>query len=516
MNNFFVPDLTKLYKDCRILLKGRLALKKIFQRFKISEWLIFIQIFVTSISLFFIKANSVVIDFISLMWNILNSFAIIIAFMFESRKNIKYHEVTSSFIFDELGESFASFMDFLMSDKYINNVVQESKMFREKIVDISRNGSYDVKRKISRALSQLYEIDKGMAFDVINILRNDLYKGATDIRRRTIEAVLIIIQKEPQNARKIYKKIEYLLSYLQYDDPYTIVACIETLYYSYRYIMITEKEKQHVFEIFETLKKDVANVENLNMGITPGFSEQMELIWKGLSALSDTTNVNNQSYLQAKEMIESILNGNAKFAKLAIVKNLFFTCPNYPICLTNNKCTAYSTSYMMDKIEGFLMDGNQDDIYLKMPTVRYFDCVCKNIKHSESGNTAKKIIFEYFTNENLLINKTAFDKFSKVLDIDRDFAKELLNALLQKLIYQADDESLLIHEKIMSLSDEKKLYFEVVKGRTKYKCVNNSLFEKNSRSSDEEINFIDELIASHHERIEFIGKIKSIKKEKKL
>ena len=53
--------------------------------------------------------------------------------------------------------------------------IDEHNLLEAKLVEFAREGDYDTKRKISRALPYLYEVDKSMTVELIEILREDLY-----------------------------------------------------------------------------------------------------------------------------------------------------------------------------------------------------------------------------------------------------------------------------------------------------------------------------------------------------
>ncbi len=492
-------------------------MKKYFKRLKLSQYLLMCQIITTSITLVLKIIKSPIVDYIGLSWNILNGIAVLIAFMYENAQNVKYYEITGQFIFNKLGGNFSEFMDFLMSDEYKKTPFEEQRIFQSKLIDISKNDTYDTRRKISRALPYLYNIDKKMTVNIIKVLRDDIYKETTDIRRRTLEAILTIIQKGEtiREKKRRAKRFESFVKYYQYDDSYTIVACIEDLFYLYENVAKTDKDKKAIYNRFELLKKNVNKAQCSQIGkIEEDFLGQMDEVWKVLKALIDIKNVTNENYKQSKDYIDSVLQSNAKYSKLTVVKNLFYTCQNYPKCLNDKKCSVNSTVYMLNKIHDFLTHALNSDIYLAMPTVRYFDCVCNNLGQSGAKDTARKIIREYFSSDNMLINQTAFDKFAKLISADKDFSKEAIGDLLVSMNENIIKEAELIKTKIDNLDSTKKQFYTITSGRLKFKLANNDTYKLTTfREEDAELKDIDEMIHNHYERLKFIGKIKSLKEE---
>lgn len=491
-------------------------MKKYFKRFKLSQYLLMCQILTTSITLILKIIDSPIVDYIGLSWSILNGLAVLVAYIYENAQNVKYYEITGQFIFNKLGGNFSEFMDFLMSDEYKKTSFNEQQIFQKKLVDIAKNDTYDTRRKISRALPYLYKIDKKMTESIIKILREDIYKDSTDIRRRTLEAILTIVQKGDslRDKRKRAKSFETYIKYFQYDDSYTVVSCIEDLFYQYNVLAKNEKEKKAIFDKFILLKRNVEKAVCADIGrIEKDFPEQMDSVWEVLKALVNIKNVTNTDYKKSKEYIDYVLEAGAKYPKLTVVKNLFYTCQNYPKCLNDNKCSVNSTVYMLNKIHDFLTHPMMD-IYLAMPTVRYFDCVCNNFEQSGAKYIAKKIIREYFSNDNMLINQTAFDKFAKLISTDNDFAKEAIEDLLLAMNENVAKETKEIKDKIDQLEPTKKQFYTVNTGRLKFKFANNNTYKQTKfREEDAEIKDIDEMIHNHYERLKFIGRIKKIKED---
>ncbi len=496
-------------------------IKDFFKRFKLSEWLILTQLLLSSATLLLTTfLGETIIDIIGLAGNIINGIAILVVFSIENSRNVKYYELTGQFIFNKLGESFSSFMDFLMSEEYKKMPFDEHNVFHDKLLELAETDNYDIKRKISRALPYLYEIDKAMTCELVEILRNDMHNDRTDIRRRTLEAMVTIIQKQVSKRKRyaLAKKFFKHFRYHEGDDSYTIVACIENFYFVYDFVFTTADDKQECLDAFAELKEAVNRAFLAQVGvIEESLCADMDNIWESLVALSALGDINRNYYLEKRKFIDNVIVNGAKFSKLAVVKNLYYTCSSFPECLHNQRCVASNSKYMMDKINRFLTNALDQDVFLAMPTVRYFDCVCNNICKGEARTVARAIIREYFSSEELIITQTAFDKFAKLLANDRDFAKEILAELLKEESNQVDTDSKQIKDKIDALPDDKKQYFSVETGRIKFKTAMDDTHRKrNSRSANDEIKEIDTLIKHYNERVRFIGKIKKFKEDHNL
>lgn len=496
-------------------------MKNLIKRFKLSEWLLISQVILSIATLFLTTyLGDTIIDLVGLIGNIINGVALMLVFFFENSRNVKYYELTGQFIFNKLNDSFSSFMDFLMSDEYKKRPFNEHNVLHDKLIEMAQSNDYDAKRKISRALPYLFDLDKKMTMEIVSILRKDVYKGRTDIRRRTIEALITILQKQAKHKKqkKLASKFLKHFTYCDLDDSYTLVACIEGCYFLFDYVFDNLKDKNKCKDVFNSLKADAYRAFIAGWGyVEECIVSDMDNIWNVLSALSGLQNIRIENYIQNKNFIENILVSGQKFSKLVVVKNLYYTCEGFPECLSGQSCTVNTSKYMLDKINSFLTNAIDKDIFLAMPTVRYFDCVCNNICNCGARETAKSIMREYFLSDELLITQTAFDKFAKLLNEDKDFAKEILTDLLKEEQEILHNQSNNIVNIISQLPETKKSYFSIVQSRLKFKSsLENSHSARSLANSDEQIKEVNDLINNYNERVKFIGKIKKFKEDHKL
>lgn len=495
-------------------------MKKILKRFKLSEWLILSQILLSVGTLILTTVlGDGIIDLVGLIGNILNGIVLIVVFFFENTKSIRSHELMGQFIFNQVGENFSAFMDFLMSDAYDKSSLDERNILHSKLTEMAAGDDYEIKRKLSRAVPYIFDIDKGMAMDIMEILRKDIFNDRTDIRRRTLEAAITIIQRQSslKKQKRYAKRFFDLFAYRKYDDTYTIVACIECYFFVYEFVADNLLKKQ-CLDAFEELKENAIQAHKLKIGwIEDSILDDMDHIWQVLAALSAIQDIHRADYAESKRLIDETLASGAKFSKLSVVKNLYYTCEGFPECLSGNTCTVASSKYMMNKIHGFLTEAMDNDVFLRMPTVRYFDCVCNNVCKSEAKRVAREIIREYFSSDQLLISQTAFDKFAMLLKKDADFAKEVLAGLITMENEYSAAQSEEIRQKIARLPEEERRCFAVEPSRTKLKNTaeyDRRLYAKEPVS--DAAKEIHTLIDNYNKRVRFIGKIKKFKEDHQL
>lgn len=495
-------------------------MKKILKRFKLSEWLILSQILLSGGTLLLTAfMGDGIIDLVGLIGNMINGIVLIVVFFFENTKSVRSHELMGQFIFNQVGENFSAFMDFVMSDAYDKSSPDERNILHSKLIEMAAGEDYEIKRKLSRAIPYIFDIDKGMATDIIEILRRDIYNDRTDIRRRTLEAVLTIIQRQPtlKKQRRYAKKFFDLFAYRKYDDAYTIVACIECYFSIYEFVA-DKKDKAQCLAAFEELKQNATRAHGLKIGyIDDSIVGDMDHIWQVLVALSSLQDIRRTDYAESKRLIDETLATGAKFSKLSVVKNLYYSCEGFPECLCGHKCTVASSKYMMNKIHGFLTEAMDNDVFLVMPTVRYFDCVCNNVCKSEAKSVAREIIRGYFSSDQLLIAQTAFDKFAKLVKEDTAFAKEVLADLIAMENEHSAAQSEEILQKIAQLPEGEQACFAVESSRTKLKSTAEYEHRISAKESlSDAAKEVHALIDSYNKRIRFMGKIKKFKEDHQL
>ncbi len=494
-------------------------MKKFFKHFGLSQYLLLAQVLLTvaTIALKGTTDGTDIVEYVSMGWSLVNGVVTLVVIMLENRQNLKYYEVTSQFIFHKLSNNFDEFMDFLMSDEYKKTTETEQKLFHDGMLETVVRGDYETRRKISRALPYLYDIDRGLTLRIAQRLREDIMGGKTDIRRRTVEAVLTIIQKaeEPNDARRRARRFLDFLHYHEDDDVYTVVALVESIFYISRFLGEKEPWREEAHRLLESLKANVEQVRETDE--TQLSSAEIDEIFATLSSLADISSGTVASVKAAKQAIERTLREGSRYAKLAVVKNMYYTCKGYPECLRTRSCSASCGTYMMEKVHSFLTSAIDSDVFLAMPTVRYFDCVCYNLHKHDVGRIAKKIMYEYFTSDNLLIMQTAFDKIAMLISDDRGFASHVVSELLSRLEETARAESLSIVEAVSALPADAQVYYRVTEGRKRVKRQGTASYhDVKLREEREELAAIDRQIDQHAKTLSFIGKIKRLKEDSNL
>lgn len=410
-------------------------------------------------------------------------------------KKITLYEQTLNYIFNEVETSFDSFVDYIMSKR---ENVHTNKAFEDEIIKKARYGSRETKRKLARSLHFFNMMDKELTKEIIRILREDIIdKTNTDIRRRTVESLLSIIQMQ-DSFKKRRRYARYFLNYFNYyfkDEIYTGIACIEALFYCYKYVFSKNSLKQKVKKRYEKLVIDYS-IQNNN----PEESMSLKKVWDILETMSDVSHSSEKlTYIEDRS-----INGT-DIEKLVIVKNLFYLCPNFPNCITDECVNSPYWTIIASMLRRYMQDDNR---YLSMPTVRYFDCLCRLLKYEDCREEALVIIRHYFNTDNIIILRTVFDKILLLKDYAGKYADNILNELVNNL-NTILEESINNIKRAMDKYPRAYKFFELYDGRKKVRKINVCSDDDFELANDENLANICNRIKKHTDYLKFMGYVKS-------
>lgn len=496
---------------------------KTLKRLRLTHILLIIEILTGSITLILKALGVAFADEIGPLWNILNSLLLLLAYLSESRKNERYYELAGHFIFGKLGENFSSFLDFMISEDYKNDTVSERLYFKEKLKNISQNGEYEQRRKLARALPNFYSVDKENASKILETFRNESMTDISDdLRRRSLEAILLLIQKAPdkKEQRRRYRRFKKHIKYVQGDDAYVIVALIELLFFVQKEV-VKESQKKKIDAMFIELKKDVAKAINDKTKDVP--ANMCEEISNGIKVLELLRRVGETNGAREEECVSEIKKLLAEagfYTELIYIKNLCYTCSGYPECLKCDKCPVnYTPKYLLDASFAGLMRPIEkpDDVFLVMPASRYFECACNNLSSKTFRKKAQTILTGYYTSPILLIIRSSFDKLSKLYKKDPAFAAEVTKDMTESLTIKLKENSKVLDEMLAALPCEKRDYYTVTSGRKKYHEKENLNFEqKMDKAADKGCHEVEKAIDRQNDLLSFIGEVKSMTSGKKI
>lgn len=401
-------------------------------------------------------ANNVMFLLVPLFLTLLGELLVTVDLFSGEFNNARYYEQINKFSFGKLNSDTGEFLDFLISDGIKKETVKERETVRKILEKITGpEGTYEDRRKLVRAIPNLYKIDKNEAIKLLKQLRylsgNPMNK---DIRRRSIDSALILVE-QGEKLGKYYRyarvrKILYPADGNK-DDLFCAVSLAEALMYM-RESFFWGRSK-HIENRIKELEKYISN-NNASYCKASSKDTTVE-IDEAYDLLKKIKTLSGEERTAAENELNKMLSKKDYATTLFIIRNLRITCPGYPSCVGLGKCGEDPQSlFLINKVYELLGKKNVEDeqIDLIRPVVRHFDCVLNNM----SGPADKKVLAEktmkrFFSNRDYLINRTAFDKFGLLVDRQPDFVSAKMHSILDS-----------VNKKILAKYDEQDALFKTM------------------------------------------------------
>jgi hypothetical protein len=335
--------------------------------------------------------------------------------------------INGSFIDDFLGELIGSNLN-----KKKNDPIE---IFFDSLLFICNGKNPELRRRIAEALPALFQIDTENSKRVIEILRFDWdNKWKSDIRRRTIEALPLIIKKEKEFVKENILKIDVN------DEIYTLIAIIEVVY-----IWRSTYNKKEAGNIFQKLVQKIEIVQSDNhYNISQLEIQPKELLTSGYELLNIIGNNTKKSI----DIIDEIINEDSNFyLQVFIARNILRLCDYYPTCQT--KCCCKGSPHIVLKYIQYFLQVDKHR-YLRRPMAKenMIDCLINMLKRKDFYDIVKSIIWKIIKDKDIMVRRPAFDKISKIFEVDYEFG----NSLVTYIIKHESDTSLLERAKNINVS----------------------------------------------------------------
>lgn len=376
--------------------------------------------------------------------------------------NERYYEQVGKFMFDKLSNNIGEFTDFLIAEGIEKEAVKEREKINKIFNEIAGNhGSYEEKRKLVRALPYLYDIDKREAVYLLKTLR---YEECTsqfkDIRRRAVDSALMIVERGGRLGKYLrYARVrKYLyISGDSRDDIHCAISLAEAL--MYMKVSFFWGKSGHIERRIKALEDYISeNSEkyNTDKNCTVEIDEAFEI-------LNGIRNATDEKRKEEKAKLTDLLSKKDYATILYIVRNLCITCPGYPDCVESGECGRNARpDYILDRIYNWLGPNAFDKrVDLVRPLVKHFNCAYNNLDSTpEREPLAKMAMKRFFSNYDYLINRTAFDKFGLILELnDREYVKKVINSAIKSTDAKIEKIQKSQNELFKTMDSEQKLFF---------------------------------------------------------
>ena len=293
----------------------------------------------------------------------------------------------------------------MIAGKFKLLTIEPTDALMDALEAICEGDDWEMRRRVSEALPVLLELNLERTEKLFTILRGDWdYRWRSDIRRRVIEATPCLWQYNPTLVKELLRPKDS-------DEIFTTLANVEMIA-----TKVIDNNKEEGEKIFKEL---------CDFAISQYKKEEMVAI-KILFKLLHKNKGNPSAMVST--MI-TLSKSNNIFIKICVARNL----------------PQISKTHMDDML--ILMQAfvsKSEHKYVRRPIAKEesIACIIRAIHSKKYSERGKEIFWSLIKDEDEIIRITAFDKADELIEIDKEFGKNIVEYILtnekeEKLIRRA-------------------------------------------------------------------------------
>ena len=306
--------------------------------------------------------------------------------------------------------NFDELIGIFIARKWNNYEILSSNEFIECIMEFSSISNYEFKRQIAEILPILFHLHLNGAKSIIRTLRRDFddIEWKSDIRRRVIEALDVILEKEPVFIKEQIQIIEG-------DEIFTLIAIVELLNSWRKKVSRSEAEK-----MFKDFLADMKKLKYSNVDMST-----LKDFWN----LLDIINLNIGKGL---EKVELMCYNNNNNLRICIARNLHFFYDEYP-------------DKTLELMRYFLGDDQDKNVRRPIAKENSLKFLLSILPLEKYRDKVIELIWDLIKDNDSIIRITCFDYIEKILQIYEDLGIQIIRHII-------------LHEKNQTLLERAKLW----------------------------------------------------------
>ncbi len=306
--------------------------------------------------------------------------------------------------------NFDELIGIFIARKWDNYEIVNSNEFSECIMEFCLNSDYEFKRQVAEILPILFDLHLNGAKSIARELRRDFDddEWKSDIRRRVIEALDVILDKEPAFIKEQIQIIEG-------DEIFTLIAIVELLNSWRNRINKIEAEK-----LFKKFVADMKKYKYYNEDIST-----LKDFWK----LLDTINSDIEKGLKK---VELVCNSDKINMRICLSRNLHFFYDAYP-------------DKTLELMRYFLEDDQDKNVRRPIAIEKSFKFLLSILPLEKYRDIVIELIWDLIKDNDSIIRITSFDYIEKILQINEDLGIQIIRHII-------------LHEKNQTLLERAKLW----------------------------------------------------------
>lgn len=261
---------------------------------------------------------------------------------------------------------------------------------------LSKQSDYEMRRRVAEALPALYKIDLENGKELFEIIRIDWDKNwKSDNRRRAIESLCYLIENDKEFVKNN-------LHIIDGDEIFTIIALVEIL------------DKFGEKTSWEGIENRFHELENelVERKYSLDEIESISELWNILDSIRYNPN-------QAIKKFEDLKDSSNIYVQICIARNLNQLCKRFPERILN--LMGY-----------FIHKDKHKNVRRPIAKENSIECLIHLLQDRRISGKAKEIIWELVSDDDDIIRLATFDKIEKILDVDNEFGKIILQHIVER------------------------------------------------------------------------------------
>ena len=261
---------------------------------------------------------------------------------------------------------------------------------------LSKQSDYEMRRRVAEALPALYQIDLENGKELFKIIRMDWDDNwKSDNRRRAIESLCYLIENDK-------KFVKNNLHIIDGDEIFTIISLVEIL------------DKYGEKTSWEGIENRVHEIENelVERKYSSDEIESISELWNILDSIRYNPN-------QAIKKFEDLKDSSNIYVQICIARNL-------------NRLGKRFPERILNLMGYFIHKDKHKNVRRPIAKENSIECLIHLLQDRKTSGKAKKIIWELVSDDDDIIRLATFDKVEKILEVDHEFGKRILEHIVER------------------------------------------------------------------------------------
>ncbi len=333
---------------------------------------------------------------VQVVFGLLLAFLPLYFYLIKKKDQTMLISFTSKYLLEKGEAKIDELLGILIAGKWEKLKIDPIEEFFNCLKRICEKSDFEMRRRIAEALPALFKIDIERSKEIVKILRKDWdEKWKSDNRRRIVESLFYIIKKDKDFVRENLQIVDG-------DEIFTIIAIVEILD-----VWREKINKKEAENLFENLIEEIKERKYRDDEIT-AISELWNLLYI----------IRNDPY-QAIKKFEELKDAPNIYVQICIARNLKHLCNRFPERILN--LMGY-----------FIQEDKHKNVRRPIAKEDSVECLIDLLRDRRLSEKAKDIILRLINDKDDIIRLATFDKIEKIIDVDREFGRKLLQNIVDK------------------------------------------------------------------------------------